>query len=95
LGGNEKLEEVGGMRPSTKDTIKPRDGAIPDAGRRFTVTIPSDVYIALLREKKQRQKELNATDRHPVDVGLSVIVSDALISYLGVGSEEIEMENNK
>jgi hypothetical protein len=72
-----------------KDTIKPLDGAPRDPGRRFFTHISTDVYCALVKERDRRQ------DADGGYVGLNVVVEDALIAYLGIESEETDMEKKQ
>lgn len=54
-------------------------GAVPDAMRRFTASVRTPVYLAIMRENEKRLKE----DRH-YQASVSTIVQDALIQYLKV-----------
>jgi hypothetical protein len=67
-----------------QNTIKPLNGAPRDAGRRLMTCVSTDVYVAMVKEQERRKAEEGG------NVGMNVIVEDALIAYLGVGSEETE-----
>jgi len=74
------------MRPI--NTIPPLNGAPRDALRRFTVGLATDVYNVMVKEQNARC----AQGENTKTASFSKVVEDALIMYLGVGSEPEEME---
>jgi hypothetical protein len=74
------------VRPT--NTILPLNGAPRDALRRFTVAISTDVYSAMVQEQTARC----AQGENTKTASFSKVIEDALIMYLGVGSEPEEME---
>ena len=75
-------------------TLKPPTGALRVAPRRMNIALTEDTYYALLREQKRRIEEVNAGMEKDMvrytyrDISFSIVIEDALISYLGVGGEE-------
>jgi hypothetical protein len=79
-----------------KRTIPVLNGAPRDTGRRFGMCVSTDVYVAMVKEQDRRKAEIGAVRETRLDrnawygCSFSRICEDALIMYLGVGSEESE-----
>lgn len=77
------------MKP--KETLKIPPGAIPDPMRCVWARVSTETHYALRMERTRRREELKRKGMlkgNKRETSMSVIVEDALIQYLGVGSEE-------